>query len=255
MNTNLSVISSNLSIISSAAASLQLELDAKDATIADLQAKANTKTWHDLERSAWLLAPGALANTGSTGSLADGFQTLPDTNCGNFTLRPHGPYADRYWYRELGADPFKSRYRYEASFLFGSSADSSAVQAIEMDIQQVIGGIVFNPALQLDFAENLVRIWNRSIKPQGAWESIDKPCPRWDFGKWNTVSFDAHRTLNTVTYDVVTINGMATALFHAPFQAPNLGNPDMQNIGFQLDGNKNGTAFKVFVDAMNFTVS
>lgn len=76
-------MNTNLSVISSASAALQLELDAKDATIADLQGKANRKTWNDLERSAWLLAPGALANTGSTGSLAEGFQVLPDTNCGS----------------------------------------------------------------------------------------------------------------------------------------------------------------------------
>lgn len=248
-------MNSNLSLISQASAALQKELDDKDANIADLQQTANTKSWHDLERSMWLLAPGALANTGSAGSLADGFQTLLDTNCGSFTLRPHGPYADRYWYRELGADPFKSRYRYEASFLFGSAADSNAVQAIEMDIQQCIGGIVFNPALQFDFAEDIVRIWNRSIKPQGEWEPIGLPCPRWDFGKWNTVAIEAHRTLNTIAYDAVTLNGVVTKILAAPFPAPNLGKPDMQNIGFQLDSNKNGTAFKVFVDAMNFTVS
>lgn len=248
-------MNTNLSVISSASAALQLELDAKDATIADLQQKANRKTWNDLERSAWILAPGTLANTGSAGSLADGFQVLPDTKCGSFEIRPHGPYADRYWYRELGADPFKSKYRYEASFLFGSASDSQAVQAIEMDIQQCIGGIVFNPALQFDFAEDLVRIWNRSVKPQGEWEPIGLSCPRWDFGKWNTVAIEAHRTTNLIVYDSVTVNGVVTKIQGQPFPASNLGKPDMMNIGFQLDSNKNGTAFKVFVDAMNFTVS
>src|SRR5882762_8416082 len=106
---------SNLSLISTASAALQKELDDKDTQILALQQTANTKSWHDLERSMWLLAPGTLANTGSAGSLADGFQVLPDTKCGSFEIRPHGPYADRYWYRELGADPFKSRYRYEVS--------------------------------------------------------------------------------------------------------------------------------------------
>lgn len=247
-------MNTNLSVISSASAALQLELDAKDATIADLQGKANRKTWNDLERSVWLLAPGTLANTGSAGSLADGFQTLPDTNCGSFTLRPHGPYADRYWFRELGADPFKSKYRYEVSILFGSAADSSAVQAIELDIQQVIGGIVFNPALQFDFAEDIVRIWNRSIKPQGEWEPIGLACPRWDFGKWVTVSLEAHRTASTISYDSVTVSGV-TREVKAIYPAPNLGKPDMLNLGFQLDGPKEGIPFKVYVDAMNFTVS
>lgn len=247
-------MNSNLSLISQASAALQKELDDKDANIADLQQTANTKSWHDLERSMWLLAPGALANTGSAGSLADGFQTLPDTNCGSFTLRPHGPYADRYWYRELGADPFKSRYRYEASFLFGSVADSNAPQAVEMDIQQCIGGLVFNPALQFAFASNQIRIWNRSIKPQGEWVPTGLPCPRWNFGQWQTVAIEAYRTLNTVVYDFVTANGATTKL-NQSYAAPNLGKPEMQNIGFQLDGPKDGTGYKVYVDAMNFTVS
>lgn len=247
-------MNTNLSVISSAAAALQLELDAKDATIADLQQKANQKTWSDLERSMWLLAPGALANTGSAGSLADGFQVLPDTKCGSFEIRPHGPYADRYWYRELGADPFKSRYRYEASFLFGSASDSNAPQAVEMDIQQCIGGLVFNPALQFAFASNQIRIWNRSVKPQGEWVPTGLPCTRWNFGQWQTVAIEAHRTLNTVMYDSLTINGTVTKLTQS-FVAPNFGKPDMLNVGFQLDGNKDGTAFKIYPDAMNFTVS
>ena len=230
-------------------------LNQKDQSILLLKqeiAALNSVVVYDhLERDAWLLAPGTAANTGSTGSTVKATQGLPGISSAFLRIAPNGPYGDAYWYEKKAIDPDKKNYKYEASFLFGTAADAAASQCIEFDIQQVISGLVFNPGLQFDFAENLIRVWNRNGK---AWVSTGIPCPRWNPNQWMRVVYEAHRDDKMVYHDSVTINGVAD-LFNLSFPAVTLNLPDMMNVGMQLDGNKAGMAYQVYRDDVRFTVS
>lgn len=217
----------------------------------------STVVYDHLERDTWLLAPGAAANTGATGSLAKATQGLPGVNSAWLRLEPHGPYADAYWYEKKAVDPTKKHFRYETSFLFGGSGDAAASQAIELDVQQVIAGLVFNSGLQFDFAENQIRVWNRYAKEHGLpnpWQYAGLPCPRWTPNQWISVIYESHRDDKTVFHDAITINGVRTGL-KLSFPAVTLNLPDMLNCGMQLDGNQAGTAYQVYRDDVRFIVS
>jgi hypothetical protein len=205
-----------------------------------------------LEQSPWLLAPGTAANTGSTGSTAVATQGQPGVSCAWFKLAPNGPYADAYWYKKLGADPSKKKFKYELSFLFPTPADSNASQCVELDIQQVISGFGFNLGFQFDFAENLLRVWNRTGK---AWVSTGKPCPRWTSGQWMRIIAECHRDEANVYHDAMTMNGNRIDLGGMSFPVAKLNLPDMLNCAVQMDGNKPGTAYTVVVDAVRFTAT
>lgn len=211
----------------------------------------NVSAFRGQEKTPWLLAGGVLANTPGTTSTAIGVQAQPTTLNAYFENHPAAAYADKFWYKQNGADATKKNYHYEFSFLFGTDADAAAPQCLELDIQQCIGGLVFNCGLQFDFAENMVRVWNRSIK---SWVPTGTACPHWAAGTWMRGVLDCHRDSSAVHYDSLTLNGIPIPLGQA-FSAPNLGLPDSLNNAVQTDGNKAGTAYRVYVDDINFIVS
>lgn len=202
--------------------------------------------FEDLETTPWLIAGGTVANTGAAGNSADSVQTQPGVTSASFKLIPAGSYADKYWYKQLGPHPTLTRFEQHASFLFPAASDANVSQAVETDLQQCINGVVYNFGTQCDFAEGSFRIWNRSA---GAWVSII-PLTRPASGTWMNIVLNCHRDGSAVFYDSISINGTTVSFAPVSFPAPTLGLLDMLNYGFQLDGNKAGTAYTVSVDRM-----
>jgi len=215
----------------------------------DLQ--KSVTVFDNLEFLPWLLAPGASANTGSTGNLTIATQSVPTTTCAWFKTQPHGEYANAYWYVKNGPLPKAVTFKYELSLMFATSADAAASQAVELDIQQVIAGMVYNTGLQWNFQGNQLRVWNRQGK---AWVATGNPCPRWTPGQWMRVVFETHRDDAKVYHDAVTMNGIRTSLGQS-FSSVNLGLSDMLNCAVQLDGNQSATPYAIYRDATRFTAS
>lgn len=234
-------------------AAIQTLQSSLTAANAHLAAIANTKVFDHLEMTPWLIAPGTAANTNETGSTASTSQaqTLPPSTLPFLGLSPAGPYANAFFYKTLGADPSKTAYKYELQLFFASSTDAAASQCVELDIQQVIGGLVYNTGLQFNFVDNALRVWNRNGK---AWVATGVASPRWTAGKWMSVTFETHRDAVNVYVDAITVNGIRipSAL---SFTAPNLGLGDMLNCAIQLDGNKAGTAYRLYLGPVKFTAS
>ncbi len=223
-----------------------------------LDAINSVVVYDHLERDTWLLAEGAAANTGSTGSLATATQAPPNWSTAWLRIEPHGQYANAYWYEKKTPDAAKTKYQLEVSFLFGATADATASQAVELDIQQVINGTVYNTGLQFDFQSNQMRVWNRYAKENNLpdpWHAIPGVlCPRWPAGQWVRIVFSSRRDATSVYYDPVTVNGNITPIGMS-FPAVKLALADMMNCANQLDGNKAGTAYQVYRDDIRFTVS
>lgn len=236
------------STLTSQNASLQTQINTLDAQIA---AAGSVVVFPALETTTWLLAPGASANTGSTGSLATATQAQPSSSSAWFNIAPLGAYADAYWYKTLGANPSKTNYTYQLSFMFNTAADAAASQCVELDIQQCIGGIVYNTGVQFNFQASQLRVWNRSA---GAWVATGTSCPRWVAGQWMHIFVENHRDASNVYSDAITINGVRTPI-NLSFPAPNLGLSDMLNCAVQLDSNSTATAYKLYVDNIIFTAS
>lgn len=204
-----------------------------------------------LERTPWILAGGTLANTNTTGSTAVSTQGQAGATSAWFNLAPNGAWADAYFYKTLGADASKHNFIFEQSFLFPTPTDSAASNCVELDIQQVIGGNVYNGGWQFDFTENSLRVWNRSGK---TWVATGKPCPRWTAGQWVDIKVETHRDDTTFYHDAITINGVRTPI-NMSFPLAKLPLGDMLNCAIQLDGNKAGTPYRLCIDNVRFTKS
>lgn len=226
----------------------QVNVDALEETTED-----NTKVFDGLELTPWLLAQGALADSDTaSGNVPTATQRQPSIECASFAIDPQTKsFANAYWYKKLGADEGKTTFTYEASFLFPTTADVAASQAVEFDFQQVISGIVYNLGWQFDYADGKFRVWNRGVK---AWVPVMIALERPSTLTWTRLALAGHRDANSIYYATVTING-TTFSINQSFPAPNLGLTDMLNCAFQLDGNKAGVAYRVMVDGMRLTIS
>lgn len=275
MNTNLQSIATAAQNTLLDVAAVEQTIEGKDSQIASLteqngslkdqlaaqqarlDALANITIFDGLELTPWLLAPGTAANTGSTGSTAVATQSQPGITSAWFNLAPAGPWADGYWYKKLGVWPKKTTFTYELSFLFGTAGDSAASNCVELDIQQVISGLGFNPGWQFDFGGNRLRVWDRDRKEKKLpepWIDTGQPCPRWIAGQWVHIVAENHRDGANVYHDAMTINGVRIPINMA-FPVTPLALPDMLNCAVQLDGNKAGTAYKLYIDRVKFTAS
>lgn len=128
--------------------------------------------------------------------------------------------------------------------------DASVSQALEFDINQFTGGLSF--------------IWGHECRIAGGheWDVYDNVHKKWVptgipcypvSGAWNHLVISVQRTsTNQLLYKSITLNGNTAALNH--YEAPGTTSWNGVTINYQLDGNRYGTAYSVYLDKLNFTM-
>jgi hypothetical protein len=205
-----------------------------------------------LEDRVWLTDTGTEADSGETGAVATGAQTQPGAASAALEIsETTGGYANKYWYLEFGlGNDGEHIFEYDASFLFPSLADAEDSQSIEIDVQQVISGKKFNPAVSFNFVENYVGLWDTTQK---AWSNVGVPCPAWSPLVWHRARVIAFRSGMSYGILSVALDGVSLALpsWELPC-ATTVNIPDMLNCGLQLNTNSKGSPYKVCVNRLKF---
>jgi len=129
-------------------------------------------------------------------------------------------------------------------------ADASVSQALEFDINQFTGGKSF--------------IWGHECRIAGGhqWDVYDNVNHKWLptgipcnplSGAWNHLVIKVQRTSNNqLLYQSITLNGKTATLNH--YENPNTTSWNGVTINYQLDGNRYGTPYTVYIDKVNFTM-
>lgn len=128
--------------------------------------------------------------------------------------------------------------------------DASVSQAVEFDINQNTGGKRF--------------IWGHECRIAGGhewdvWDNVNKhwvptgvPCNPLN-GAWNHLIIQVQRTSsNQLLYQSISLNGKTATLNH--FENPTSTSSNGITINYQLDGNRYGAPYTVYIDRLNFTV-
>ncbi|HTM39134.1 MAG TPA: hypothetical protein VL156_20475 [Terriglobales bacterium] len=128
--------------------------------------------------------------------------------------------------------------------------DASVSQALEFDINQFTGGHSF--------------IWGHECRIAGGsqWDVYDNVHKKWVptgvpcnpvSGAWNHLIISVQRTSNNqLLYKSITLNGKTATLNHS--EAPGTSSWNGVTINYQLDGNRYGTPYSVYLDKLNFTM-
>ena len=237
-------------------ATLQNQISALQAQIA---AAANVKVFDGLELTPWTVAGGSAANSSGNTGVAGDAQSIPTDKNAFLQILPNGlAFANKYWYKNRPGDATKKTYDYEGLLMLPTAADCAASQAIELDIEQRISGTCFNVGFQWDFAEKVLRVWNRSAStptvPHG-WQSIGVSLARWAPLSWHSFKLEAHRDDSSVHYDAATVDGNRIDLSGLSFPAIQLNEPDCMNNALQLDANSAGAAYLMYIDQIRLAVA
>jgi hypothetical protein len=110
-------------------------------------------------------------------------------------------------------------------------------QALEMEIQQQIHGLVFNWAAQADYASGQWRAFNFGLPGQGSWSNLAPFTPIPD--SWFTIRLVAERTAALKARRTLFLNdGVIADVVLPSFREPDANlpkYPDQLSIGWQLD--------------------
>jgi hypothetical protein len=193
---------------------------------------------------------GALASYGMIRGIT--FPTIDGSSSEFYISGPR--YANGYWYLPHAPVNTGLGYlRYEFN-LYVPLASANAPQAIEFECQQRINGWVYNFAWQADYAANQWRIFNYVLK---RWDYSGIPLQRFAPGTWHHIIAEYHNSLSAhaVYHDALTVDGVRYGV-NKTHPAKYTGNWSNQfTNAVQLDLNGSGTAYKIFVDAMQITIN
>ena len=128
--------------------------------------------------------------------------------------------------------------------------DASVSQALEFDINQYTGGKRF--------------IWGHECRIAGGheWDIYDNVNKRWKAtgipcnpvsGAWNHLVISVQRTsTNQLLFKSITLNGNTATLNHT--ESPTTTSWNGVTINYQIDGNRYGTPYTVYIDKLSFTM-
>lgn len=128
--------------------------------------------------------------------------------------------------------------------------NASVSQAVEFDINQYTGGKRF--------------IWGHECRIAGGheWDVYDNVNQRWTptgvpchpiSGAWNHLVISVQRTSsNQLLFKTITLNGKTATINR--YENPTSTNWNGITINYQLDGNRYGTPYNVYLDKLNFAV-
>jgi hypothetical protein len=185
-------------------------------------------------------------------------QTSPamDGNSTKFSIASSSPdcpgYCNMLYFNPVAGGNNVSHFIYDLYFYIDNP---NAPQALEFDTNQTYGGQRWVWGSECNFnGDGVWDIWNDA--PDTGWEPTTIPCQHSDFqaNTWNHLTWDVQQDPNTggVLYNTLTING---TVHQVNTTYPNQMDWTVEEIdtAFQMDLDKNGDPYNVWLDEVNLT--
>lgn len=177
------------------------------------------------------------------------FQTSPslDGSSSQFFLGGATPYANALWWKQLGSNDSVRFFTYEMDFYF---TDYNAIQALEFDVNQSLGGKKYIFGTECDFKNTKMwRVWDYNLR----WISTGIPCAaQMTANRWHNLKWEFERTTGGKTrFIAVTLDGVRKVVERTLTPQPSSARE--LNVAFQMDGNVTMTDYHVWVDRIKLT--
>jgi hypothetical protein len=201
---------------------------------------------------------GSCGNSGGAGTLAQYLQSIVssitlDGRASEFYLdAPYGTYANAYWYIKHWDAPSKVPQAIQYSFsLYIPSNYSSSMQAIEFATgMRWSDGYMYRFAWQMNFGGMKWRVYDPYLK---RWVDTGIALSGVKFGAWNTIVVEGAPNVSgkTTRNLAVTLNGVRKTTLVTTHAKKETSTRRYFVNAFQLDSNKYGNSYSVYVDKMN----
>src|SRR5579872_4511655 len=158
------------------------------------------------------------------------------------------PYSDVLWWKRLGsANSAIHNFVYDTYFYLNNP---SAAQNLEFDINQFVSGrsLIFGTQCNIR-GGHVWQIWNNVSH---SWVSTSAYCHTPAAFKWNHVTIEVQRTSsNSLRYIAITLNGVKHYLNRDYASTGTSWNG--VTVNFQLDGDKQQTAYSTWLDKLSLS--
>jgi len=193
-----------------------------------------TTTLTSLETQPGWLQAGNSGDSGGGSSKPNGtFTIVPGDTV--FSAKGNYPYNNGYWYLPItGNFDADTLFSYSLQFMLPTAADLSACQAVEFELQQNVGGNIYNMAWQADIKGS--GLWRTFNYTTSAWEATTIPV-KLIAGEWTAITATFLRSASgTLTHVDFTLNGVTTPINVTRAATPMV-QSDYLHAAFQLDSN------------------
>jgi len=190
----------------------------------------------------------ACAGAGGSGSVAaysmfSGVSSPSlDGSSAQFNLGGSHPYSDALWWRQLGGNSSAHHFVYDLYFYV---KNSSAVQALEFDVNQAVGGHKYIFGTECDIRNTHTwKVWDtKDVR----WISTGIGCAAPPAYKWNHLTWELERTSNNMVHFIaLTLNGVKHYVNR--YYYPENVSANMIDVAFQMDGNYQQAHYSVWLD-------
>lgn len=214
---------------------------------------ANAQTLRDfpnLQNQRWLTC-GSCGDSGGSGSLAK----FSATNGANlftegetdtkFTLEPGASYENAFFWQDHGSVSGSLNLLIYSFDIYPPAVEDP--QAIEFQIQQQDGGLIYNGGWQADYAEKQWRTFDYQTQ---SWVATDIPFAPLRPGQWHTIvcEYQVNETSHTILFYDIWIDHTQYVVNISRSAVPTSDVTSKLTSAFQLDGNEAGTPYSVYFD-------
>lgn len=164
-----------------------------------------------------------------------------DGSSAKFSIYPTTAYANALWWKPLTPQSSARHFIYDVYFYLKSA---SAPQALEFDVNQAVNGnwYVFGTECSMKSSKTW-EVWDYYKR----WVSTGIPCTGFSAYTWHHVVWEFERTTGNRTHFIsVTVDG--TKHYVNRYYYPKTASDPKLTVSFQMDGNKYGTDYSVWLD-------
>ncbi len=169
-----------------------------------------------------------------------------------FSAQGNYPYNNGYWYRVIpGAWDAMTYFCYQLQFMLPTAADLAASQAIEFELQQNVGGHIYNMAWQADIAGT--KVWRTFDYNTSQWIATNIPVSITP-GEWNAIEAVFLRgEAGTMTHVSLSLNGITHPVNITKTATPRV-ESDYVHCAFQLDSGSTAAPYTCKVQGVNIVM-
>jgi hypothetical protein len=170
-----------------------------------------------------------------------------DGVAGKFYLGPHGQFNNCLWPIKLGSSSTATHFTLETYYRL---SDPSKSQGVEFSSNKHIGSKWYKFSVQCSYNKGVFSVWDTA---GGKWSATSIPCRRPAQNSWDHLIVNTQISNGKAVFLSLTLNG-TTHTINKSFYPLSKSSSYSYGVHFQMDGNRAGNAYYVYVDNLKYTL-
>lgn len=209
---------------------------------------SGSTTWHnDIEEdSGWYTYPDQGNPVCSSKPALISTPSL-DGVAGKFYLGPTGQFNNCLWPIKLGSSSTATHFTLETYYRL---SDPTKSQGVEFSSNKHIGTKWYKFSVQCSYHKGVFSVWDTA---GNKWSATSIPCKRPALNSWDHLIVNTQISNGKAVFLSLTLNG-TTHTINKSFYPLSKSSSYSYGVHFQMNGNRAGNAYYVYVDNLKYTL-